>query len=336
MEKIKQIKGTLSIDRVSFLVFSPSFCLYQENEAEARKNEANIKYMNQAILNLLKLDDDFPQGQATRLFAHHYRTKKAVDLQLGSKLPITKKLSDEYLIYAYGSSDVHNSKKYIHECSYYGIRVEYNPNNSNLDEIKPFLSYCHRQNSPVRISRLDIAIDYPVKLKPEFVLCSGVRKSFLALGNEGIETVYFGSRNSKNYFRIYNKAKELKEVHNQEIQGDLWRIELENKESFLLSEDTPNYTKVFEKILLLDGGSSTGDWLLDLIKLNAINFGLTSVLNSMPSTTKKRYKKLLSEKLNCVDIEHPSQVCEREFYNCFNKIKIDIFNSLKSSEVVNA
>lgn len=334
MEKIKQISGTLSIDRVSFLIFSPSFCLYQENEAEARINRDNVKFMNKAILNLLKLDDEFPQGQSTRLFLHHYRTKQGVDLQLGSKLPITKKLKDEFLIDTYGTTDVHNSQKYIHECSYYGIRIEYNPNNCNLDEVKPFLSYCNRSKSPVRISRIDIAIDYPVKLKPEFILCSGMRKSFLALGNEGIETAYFGSRNSKNYFRIYNKRKELQENQGIEIESDLWRIELENKESFLISENTPNYRKVFEKIILLDGGSSTGDWLLDLIKLNAINYGLTSVLNSMPSATKKRYRKILSQKLNCVGVEHPSQVCDREFKNCFNKIKLDIFNSLKS-EVVN-
>lgn len=330
MEKIKLISGTLSIDRVSFLVFSPSFCLYQENEAEARRNRDNVKFMNQAILNLLKLDDEFLQGQSTRLFLHHYRTRNGVDLQLGSKLPITKKLKDEFLIDTYGTTDVHNTQKYIHECSYYGIRVEYNPNNCNLDEIKPFLSYCNRSKSPVRISRIDIAIDYPTQIKPEFVLCSGMRKSFLALGNEGIETAYFGSRNSKNYFRIYNKRKELQENQGIEIESDLWRIELENKESFLISKETPNFTKVFEKIILLDGGTSTGDWLLDLIKLNAINYGLTSVLNSMPSRTKMRYRKILSQKLNCINIEHPSIVCGREFSQKFNKIKLDIFNSLKS------
>ncbi|MDD2640144.1 MAG: replication initiation factor domain-containing protein [Arcobacteraceae bacterium] len=339
MEMINQINGTLSIDRVSLLVFSPHYCLWQSNTNESKQNEMNIKKMNQAILNLLPLDDDFANGSSTKVFLYHYRTKNGLDIQIGNKLPVVKKLPESFLIENFGTIDLPNDKKFIMDCSNYGIRIEYNPNKTkNLSEISSFLSYCCPYFSSIesdigiKFSRVDIAIDYPFRLKPEFVLCSGMRKSCFFCGNSGIETVYFGSRSSKTFFRIYNKKIELSEIQQKEIEGDLWRIELESKKSFNFS-NVPDFSKDFGKIILLDGGSSSGDWLLDIIKQNALSYGLTSVLNSIPLRTRQRYKKILSQKLNCVCVEHPSIVCEREFQNCFNKIKLDIFNSLKSKVV---
>ncbi|MDD2637199.1 MAG: hypothetical protein PHW82_17050, partial [Bacteroidales bacterium] len=62
-------KGTMSIDRISFLIFSPQYCLWQNRDSDSRKNEQNVKFLDSAILNLLDLDLDFPQGQGTKLFA---------------------------------------------------------------------------------------------------------------------------------------------------------------------------------------------------------------------------------------------------------------------------
>lgn len=319
----------MSLDRIAFLIFSPQYCLWQNRDADSRQNEQNVKFLDSAILNLLDLDDEFPQGSSTKLFAHHYRTRKGIDIQFGCKMPVTKKLSDEYLIDTFGTVDVDKYKKFVTDCSYYGIRIEYNPAKVLLNEISGFLQFLKiREPSRIRVSRLDIAIDYAVKIIPQMVLCSGMKKSFIALGSQGVESVYFGARKSRNYIRLYDKAKELKEVHNEEIDGHLWRLELESKESFRIGDSYPDYSKVFSRVQFIDGSQSTGDWVLDLIKQNSMNFGLQSVLNNIPNkNTKSKYKKELIKKLNYNLIESPVDCFNRLFPALFNKLKLQVYNA---------
>lgn len=322
------VNGFLSIDRVSFLVFSPKLCLWAETESEYRENLKTIKNMDNAIMNLIKLDEDFSNGISTKLFLHHYRTKSGVDLQLGSKMPKSKKVSDEDLLEQFGTLEVPNTKKYIHSPSFYGLRIEYNPNKNDLSDLIPILSSSQISKiSFPRVSRLDIAIDYPIEIYPQMVLCSGMKKSFIALGSDGIESVYFGARKSRNYIRLYNKKRELEEVNNETIEGSLWRLELESKESFKLGDDLPDYHKVFSRILFFDGAQKTDNWVLDLIKLNAMNYGLQSTLGMLPNTSKFKYKKELKKKLNYELIEAPQDCFSRSFLPEFNKLKVNILKS---------
>jgi DNA relaxase NicK len=63
-----------------------------------------------------------------------------------------------------------------------------------------------------------------------------------AYGVRQVESVYFGTRKSKNYIRLYDKRQEQIDKKQNDIGYDLWRLELESKESFYAS------SALYEKI----------------------------------------------------------------------------------------
>jgi hypothetical protein len=325
------VKGSLSIDRVTFLVFTPFFSLWSENEGEYRKNEEKISAMTTVIEKVLKnvLDEDFPQGIPSELFKHHYRTIDEVDIQLGSKMPRRKVKSDEDLIEAYGTTDVDDKKKYYYVPSHYGLRIEYNPNNTNLSSVSELLKVVSRVGNAgyIRMARLDIAIDFKASITPELVLCQGMRKSFSASGSKGLESVYFGTRKSTNYIRLYDKRQEQIDKNQIDIGYDLWRLELESKESFYLNEPAPDHGKVFQRFTFYDGAVSSGDWQVDMIRSQAMMFGLQNVLRRMPSRTAARYRKAFKEQVFTQNVESPAYIYARDFQKVFGKLRRDILTA---------
>lgn len=311
------VKGSLSLDRCTFLVMSPSLSLWQKDDQEREINRKRISEMAKLTEKLLKdtLDEDFPQGKPSELFMHHYRIS-GVDIQFGAVMPKRKKVTDEFLIQQFGSME-DKEKGYMFDYSpnSYAFRVEYNPNETSLECITPLLQYFSVFGigaSSVRIARLDIAIDYDKQINPALCLCSNMRKSFIAIGSTGLETVYFGSRSSKNYIRLYNKAVEILEKDNIDLGHPRWRFELESKDSFTL-DSCPDHGKVLERFSFYNGGLISDDWKLELIRAFAKDHGLKAALSIMPSRSAKRYKKLLDEFDQNTSIETPSVVYYREF-----------------------
>lgn len=324
------VRGSLSIDRVTFLVFSPLLSLWGE---EGDYNRVRVERMKNLTLKLLKddLDPDFPQGTPSELFHHHFRTARGVDVQFGPVLPKRKKVTDEAYIMAFGTdSDKEKGYAFSYSPNEYGFRVEYNPNESDLSSISNLLQYFASSGisaSLVRIARLDIAVDYECDLNPALSICSNMRKSFIACGSTGIETVYFGSRASKNYVRIYNKAVELREKHNIDINSPRWRFELESKDSFQLDQ-VPDFSKVLGRFSFYSGGIVSDDWKLNLLLSYAKDNGLKAALSFLPLATAKRYKKLLDEFDQNGSIEPPVEAYYRDFPACFSLLRCQILTAL--------
>lgn len=79
------------------------------------------------------------------------------------------------------------------------------------------------KNNMLRITRIDIKFDYAIDINDVFESDSFTQYSNIIIGNEGIETVYYGNRGSNLFCRIYDKAKELR------LDEKLTRIEYEIK-----------------------------------------------------------------------------------------------------------
>lgn len=320
----KCIKGSLSLDRCTFLVFSPRLSLWG-----SENHEAFVKHMSYLTEKVLQdnLDSDFVQGVPSELFKYHYRTSVGVDIQFGSFMPRRRKIQDHEKISAFGLSD--SDPRYEYFPNEYAFRVEFNPNSCNLSSVLPLLvnfSSSGITPSHVRIARLDIAIDYPVDLDPALCLCDRMRKSFIASGPRGIETVYFGSRSSQYYIRVYNKALELSEK-GQSFSGPLWRFELEAKKSFFLSE-IPDFSSVLQRFSFYSSGIQSDDWKLRLILAYAKENGLKSALAFLPSATRKRYQKIFDDFDRLQTIETPFESYSRSFNSCFQSLRSMILYSL--------
>lgn len=333
--------GLLSVDRVTLLIESPYLSVWTKDEGYNKRMD-RIERFRSLFDSMIQschicLDPDYPQGCRSDLFLHHYRVfsgldEEMIDVQFGCTSPVRKRITDESYIMAFGSEE-EKEQGYIDNYipSQYGFRLEWNPNFSDISILNPILSGLCRSNlysTFIRVSRLDIAIDYPFKILPELVHCNSMRKGFLAYGSQGTETLYFGSRASKYMFRIYDKATQLREVKGHDVQGDLWRVELEIKDPFSIF-DTPlaKFGKVFDRLSFYSDGISSGDWCLDLILKNAMNYGLDNTLNSLPSTTKKRYKKLIQAKASNFNLETPGSVYRGQFLGKYNVLRNSILQA---------
>lgn len=333
--------GSLSLDRVTLLVESPFLSVWTKDEGfNQRMNKIDrFQSVFESMISSchVALDPDFPQGCRSDLYLHHYRVIPGVgddmiDIQFGCTSPVRKRITDEAYILAFGSAE-EKEQGYIDNYipSQYGFRLEWNPNLVDINKLNPILSVLCRSNlysSFIRVSRLDIAIDYPFQILPELVHCNNMKKGFLAYGSQGTETIYFGSRASKYMFRIYDKKTQLREVKGQDLQGDLWRVELEIKDPFSIF-DTPleKFGKVFDRLSFYSDGVSSGDWCLDLILKNAMNYGLDNTLNCLPKQTKYRYKKLIQAKASNFNLETPGSVYRGQFLGKYNSLRNSILQA---------
>lgn len=330
--------GFLSLDRVTLLVFSPGLSLWGPEKSQDRRSE-NMQKVAEIIEKTVELDENFPQGFPSDLYALHFRTAETlssdpIDIQIGPRLPVKKKISSFAYIDSFGVSDENKEESFTFssEPSVYGIRIEYNPNKADLSVLKNFFSYfpCRSKvDLPklLRVSRLDIAIDYPVRLRPEFILCNRHKKSFLALGTSGVETVYFGSRQSQTFFRIYDKNKELLETGKKGVTGDLWRVELESKKPFLLSEvPFEVFADTFDRLSFLRLPASA-DWEDQLVFSHAAQWGFDSVFGMMPSATRKRWiQRLRNPQFSETVISAPGLVCRDQLPQVFERFRSSVLS----------
>lgn len=324
------VQGVLSLDRCTFLIFSPGLSLWGEDSDIANRN---IDKMSKLIYKLIgdKLDSDFPQGIPSELFKKHFRTASGIDIQFGPVMPRRKKIKDEDYILSFGSSE-DKENGYMFKCfpNYYAFRVEYNPNDCDLQEISLLLKNIRHSgitSFQVRIARLDVAVDYCCEINPALSICERMRKSFIACGTTGIETVYFGSRASKYFIRLYNKAVELREKHNIDHDSPLWRFELECKESFSL-DSQPDFSGILRRFSFYSGAIRSDDWKLNLLLAYAKDNGLKSALSFLPSATQKRYRKLLAVYDSLPGVESPFSAYERDFYFAFKRLRVQILSAL--------
>lgn len=323
------VSGKLSLDRCTLLVFAPTLSVVEcaEYEHNKRKIEKFKEFLECSLKNVLDLE--FPQGYPTELYAFHYRTRnfedcEGIDIQFGAKMPVRKRkiigvneAGEDEIVDEYHSPD-------------YGLRIEFNPNKASLGVLNSLLKYFSSFLSPalIKVSRIDIAVDYEAKISPYFVFASVFRKFDLHGSSDGPETIYFGAKQSVFQIRVYNKKKELAERFKVEIpQSDYWRIELQCRAPFSLVE-TPHeqFCKVFKRLRLIYGGIKSNDWKLNLIMIASVSFGLQAILKDLPMTTRYRYQKFF-QLMGFTGIEHPADIVEREFTKVFSLFRADVLRA---------
>lgn len=321
LETYASSEPVCSIDRVTFLIKCPKFNCIDEidfHESQRKKMKIIEQFFNEIWERHYQMfDENFSNGSKSKCYMKHMRTVSGIDFQFAPIYPIKKKIGQTIIEDEDEDQNIIEIVK--NEYSYYepdySLRFEYNPNKQDILTIKPviddFKKYLLEMNQSnlkqmIKISRIDVAVDYPVELNPCFILADKMITSFLAMQNKGIQTVYFGTRASKNYFRIYNKRAELLKKQNIAINNPLWRIELEHKEPFLIHEKPIRLYDIFKRIKLFSTVQKTGDFNFDNFLFKVQHLGLKAVLGEAPRATAYRYKERIENfKLN---IEHPSEV----------------------------
>lgn len=111
------------------------------------------------------------------------------------------------------------------------FRMEFNPSKITLEQSEWLKSKIIYLLDKVGITRLDLAFDCDFDLSLfNFEYKNALKSSEFKDRTGKIETMYFGSRNSDIYYRIYNKKLELKEKQDVIIDDPiLWRYEIEMK-----------------------------------------------------------------------------------------------------------
>lgn len=111
------------------------------------------------------------------------------------------------------------------------FRMEFNPSKITSEQSKWLKDKVIYILDDVGITRLDLAFDCDFDLSAFNFEFKNAVKSSVFRGRTGkIETMYYGSRNSDAYYRIYDKKLELQEKQDTVIDDPvLWRYEIELK-----------------------------------------------------------------------------------------------------------
>lgn len=113
------------------------------------------------------------------------------------------------------------------------MRIEWNPKKSDPAKVSSLFSIFDTwQIEQSRVTRIDIAVDYPLYVNPVFFWDNKKQKvSCMFSGKHGIETLYLGVKTSDSFFRIYDKGKELRD-NNIEYEGELTRVECQEQKGY--------------------------------------------------------------------------------------------------------
>lgn len=334
----------LCVDRLTLLMQTgPILGFYHQADADyfAKKKFAINEFINLMKQNFLYLFETKQPETSTGLYLYHFRLKGGFDLQICPKFGIRSRIKDEGYVSAFCSDEEREQFQelgYIDEYfdSDYGMRLEFNPAKSDISEIAPLLRFfcdSYRDMNPDitfdhlwKVTRFDVAVDYPLALNPSLFTILRKRKSGWVGGSAGVETAYFGSRRTFFYWRVYDKKREYLEQQHIDYQGaDLWRIELECKKPFSIGEDSHFVCKQFRELDYWYG-LATGDWQLDMILHYGKCFGMQNAFKMMPHRTAVRYREIIS-KLDMDSLKHPASIVGwslpplwRAFYDKFKKI----------------
>lgn len=333
----------LSLDKIVLLMQTGTVMGFSDS-ADADYFRKRKKAINEFIYKLkmqfLYHFEPKQPSDETRLYLYHFRLKGGFDIQMCPRFGIRHRIDDEGYVNCFGTDaekEMFERTGYIDEFydSDYGIRLEFNPAKNDISLIADFLTFLcevYREYNPgivfdelFRVTRLDVAVDYPQHLNPCLFTVLRKQKNQYNGGRDGVETIYFGAPRTFYHWRIYDKKRELFEQQNTLYQGsDLWRIELECKKPFAIGEDCHHLCEQFRQLEYYYG-LSTGDWKTDFIMHYAKCFGMQNALKSMPKATQNHYREILS-KLDMDTIKHPAYVVGwqlpkawRSFYDTFQK-----------------
>ncbi|MED3897411.1 hypothetical protein P4797_20785 [Priestia aryabhattai] len=181
------------------------------------------------------------------------------------------------------------------------IRIDFNPNKANMDEIKKILS-CIKHPY---LTRLDIAIDYfGIDLSGFQWTSEKLRKRNIWTDFNGVlETLYIGAPSSEKRYRIYNKLQEQiakGEKLSLKLNEKHWRVEVQKR--FTERENLKDGEYLLED--LFDIKPYSKDLNLDHIENPRERIMLRGILSNknelscLNAKTKTKYRKLMRESID--------------------------------------
>lgn len=173
------------------------------------------------------------------------------------------------------------------------FRMEFNPSKINSKQdawLKDYLIYIL---DDVGLTRIDLAFDCDFDLSAyTFEFKNPLKSSEFRSRTGKIETMYFGSRNSDIYHRVYDKKQELKDKQDSIIADPiLWRYEIEFKNARMIEMLLAMDFQIFE-------GTRIIQYDLDSLPVND-NLMITGLLakpelmGQLTTYSRKKYRKLM-------------------------------------------
>jgi hypothetical protein len=173
------------------------------------------------------------------------------------------------------------------------FRMEFNPSKITVEQTEWLKSRIIYILDDIGITRLDLAFDCDFDLSSFSYEYQNSLMSNEIKGRTGkIQTMYFGSRNSNLFYRIYDKKVELKEKQGIIIDDPiLWRYEIEIKNAHIIDKVIQYEFPLFDdkRIIQYDVDS------LPAID-NLIITGLLAkprLMGELSKNTRTKYRKLL-------------------------------------------
>lgn len=171
------------------------------------------------------------------------------------------------------------------------IRVEFNPNELNDEEME-FVQFIFLDNMRNKdFSRIDLAFDLEMDLSDYLVMSDkSIKKTIFYGRTDNPETKYFGVRDSERYIRIYDKKKQLSEVKRKDVSAKhFWRVEFELKHNM-----TNTWNKCFDDLSIIKPKYLSVNDFEEQAKLYYL-INEQSAWSKLHRNTRYKYKKRLKE-----------------------------------------
>jgi hypothetical protein len=203
-----------------------------------------------------------------------------------------------------------------------------------------------KDNKLIKITRIDLAVDYPYLLNPLMFTSRANKMSVFFSKKHGVETFYFGTSRSKKQVRLYNKRLEMIEQGQGWCDNEhLWRFEMSFSDSFFIDDQQDSgtiFSNPFISFVYYDF-----DKLHDILEfkpkdfdvytlLNSANFGLgiqatisqflSKIKNksSRESFVRRLKLKLKKYEYSHGPVTHPSKVYDDQFLFEWNLLRVQI------------
>lgn len=211
----------------------------------------------------------------------------------------------------------------------YDMKIEFNPNKSTegTQEVFKLLSGILKGKA-VRLIECDIAIDIPYKIQDVYTVNVSGRKCVMY-----DTTRYFGKRHTDGYLKVYDKAKERREVANMDIGCDLTRIEFTCRPN---ARDGLGYQKLLKHKVQYDKLYQVGVVEeIDDFAVKCMVLAITSKENvisykNVPKAYRSILKKALSETADKMNVD---VVINSKWKELMESIKQWFFDSAEKNEL---
>lgn len=205
------------------------------------------------------------------------------------------------------------------------LRVEFNPNKDALEGLSDvFKFFPKRSLDYLNVTRLDVAIDYYQELDPFMFATDLKRKGFVFKRGQGLQTVYFGTRNSPVEICIYDKRAQMNEEEGAGISHSWWRVEGRFRSGFALGDNPKNPFSGMKCYSGIQSDDLKFRWFLAYARERT----LECALGELDRHTRRRYKMVLSESKELLS---PAKVFDMYFPGVWNKYRTYFQNTFYSA-----